>query len=288
MALRGSSEDYMQCTPSEDRRPTAEIIAAALSDVDSEAAWRGIAVLHHRGTRDEFDAAARLARGRNSPERTLAARILGQLGLQRRPFHTQSVTLLVGLLEDDSPDVVAAAAVALAHRHDPRAVPHLLRLCQHSNAGIRHGVAVALGGHDRSDAIAALIRLSSDDDKDVRSWATLGLGSMTEMDDDAIRTALLSRAFDEDAEIRGEAIIGLARRGDPRALQLTRTELQRPFSGDWPVEAAEILGDVTLYEDLESSWGSLDQGDRARFKAAFDRAFEACSSDGKSGQKQGD
>lgn len=266
----------MQDSFSEDDRSTSELIARAVKDVDSAETRRIVTALHRRGANEEFDAAVRLTQSESQRERRLGARILGQLGKGRK-YHSHSVRLLRSLLGDHDPTVVAAAAVALSHRHDPRAVPDLLRLCQHPDAGVRHGVAVALGGHERADAIAALIRLSSDSDREVRSWATLGLGSLTELDDEGIRAALLLRISDTDPEIRGEALIGLARRAEPRVSELVRDELRRPFAGDWSVEAAEILADQTLHDGLEALWCTLDVQDRDRYRAGFERAFKACS-----------
>jgi hypothetical protein len=79
-----------------------------------------------------------------------------------------------------------------------------------------------------------------------------------------------------DAEIRGEALIGLARRHHPDALVLVRQELNRPFAGDWPIEAAELLADGSLYPVLQALQESLSPEDKAHFERRFVAALTAC------------
>ena len=46
-------------------------------------------------------------------------------------------------------------------------------------------------------------------------------------------------------------MIGLAQRKDPRALPAIRTELaSEDLEGDWVFEAAELLAEPSLYEDI--------------------------------------
>jgi HEAT repeat protein len=126
------------------------------------------------------------------------------------------------------------------------------------------------------NAVQALIRLARDLDRDVRNWATFGIAQQTDLDSPELREALLARATDDDPEIRGEALIGLARRGDARALSLVRKELSGKFHGDWPVEAAGLLADPSLYPLLEALERCLGPEDRVHFDRSLSDALEAC------------
>jgi HEAT repeat protein len=243
---------------------------------DENIAREAIAILHYRGTPLEFEIARELTSDRDPARKRLAADIMGQLGWDERTCLEESVDALLNLLDDPDSTVVAHAATALGFRNHPRAIPRLLRHLADPDADVRLGVVHGLSQHDRLDAVEGLIRLTDDGDRDVRDWATFGLASLTDVDILELRDALLARMSDDDDEIRGEALIGLARRHHPDALVLVRQELNRPFAGDWPIEAAELLADAALYPALQAIWESLSPEDKTHFERAFVAALDAC------------
>jgi HEAT repeat protein len=188
----------------------------------------------------------------------------------------ESVDLLIDLMNDSDEGVIAHAATALGFRNHPRAIVPLLRHLTDTDANVRLGVVHGLSSHNDVDAIAGLIRLTADTDRDVCDWATFGLGSLTDIDTPELRNALLARMSEDDDEIRGEALIGLARRRHPDALALVLRELNRAFAGDWPVEAAELLADPSLYPALQAVRTSLSPEDEAHFASRFAAALDAC------------
>jgi HEAT repeat protein len=262
-----------------DSRESPALASVAILDPSEDVAREAVAILHYRGTPVEFEIARELASDRDPARRSVAADILGQLGWDERTCLEESVDVLLTLLDDSDSEVVAHAAAALGFRNHPRAVPRLLRQLSDTDAGVRLGVVHGLSRHNDLDAVRGLIRLTADDDRDVRDWATFGLGSLTDADTPELRDALLAR-MSEDDEIRGEALIGLARRRHPNALALVRDELHRPFGGDWPIEAAELLADATLYAALQAVWESVSPEDKAHFKPGCDAAFDACKPGG--------
>jgi len=259
-----------------DQRDTSELVRVALTADDEQTSWDAVMILHYRGSATELAVAQDLAKAPDPKRRELAADILGQLGWDERTFLSESVDTLILLLGDSTPSVAAHAATALGHRRDPRAIPHLLKQITNAAAEIRLGVVHGLSCHDDVEAVQALMILSSDGDRDVRNWATFGLGSLTGLDTPGLRDTLIARTSDDDAEIRGEALLGLARRHDLRALDLLRAELQRPFEGDWSLEAAELFAEPSLYPLLKEIWDSLEPEDRNTFRRTFDAALEAC------------
>jgi HEAT repeat protein len=259
-----------------DPRATHEFIALALTEPDEDKAWEAVVTLHFRGTREVFDTASQLCTSACPQERTLGADILGQLGVPNRSFPTESVQVLLQLLDFESDeDVLQAVCTALGHIHDPTAIPSLVRLKTHVSAQVRQAVVVALLGFEDPLAIKTLIEMSSDRDELVRDWATFGLGKQIDTDTPEIRAALLARISDEDEVTRVEALVGLARRKDQRVIEPLIKELKRysdPEYGNYTVEAAEEIADARLLPTLmrlKQSAGAED--------TRLDEAIRRCS-----------
>lgn len=260
----------------QDQRPTPHLVELYLADPESDEGSRALGVIHCRGGAEEFAHGARLARSGTEQERIAGAHILAELGWGERTHLEESVSILLDLLQDPSEDVVSAAAIALGHRNHPRAIQPLVDLSEHPDPTVRYGVVHGLSRHDDLGAVSALVRLASDPDRDVRDWATFGLAQPTDHDSRELREVLLARTDNDDPEIRGEALVGLARRADARTLPLVRRELSGEFHGVWAVEAAELLGDPTLYPLLEALQRRLEPEDHVRFDRSFSDALESC------------
>jgi hypothetical protein len=262
----------------EDTRSSEEIIALALAepDEDSHNLWKLVDILRFRGGEHEFWLAAQFTESENPKARCLGARIMAQLGLGNSTYVAESVDILIPMLSDSELCVVCQATYALGQRRDERAIGPLSKLANHPDAGIRRGVAYSLDGFDDAVAINTLIRLSSDTDEHVRDWATFGLASQTEVDTPELRAALLARTNENNGEIRGEALVGLANRRDPQALGLVQAELKRDFAGRWVLEAAELVGDISLVPLLTELRARWDKENEQYFGKDLDQALEAC------------
>jgi len=273
-----------------DPRSTTELFEALRrSYVADESPLDGLAALHYRGGREEFECACRLTGSGTSPDRELGALVLGQLGWGERAFLEESVDILLGLLRASEPSVVTEAAFALGHRAHPRAVPALAKLAAHPDSGVRFSTACALG-HQLDDTVAeavaaeALIILCRDADRDVRNWATFGLAQMASQDSAAIREVLLERSQETDEEIRGEAMVGLAMRKVPGTAELIRREWAGDVVFSLTLEAAQELGDPSLLPDLLAlqageDWGR-DESLRSNLELAIARCREAAGTSG--------
>ena len=120
-----------------------------------------------------------------------------------------------------------------------------------------------LSGPDADANLCRLLALMRDELPANRDWATFLLAQQ-DLDSDAIRTALLAAAEDENDFVRAEAILGLAQRDKALALPLLRRELGRAHAAVPLFEAAEIVADPSLVEDLRdfampSDDASLDE-----------------------------
>jgi hypothetical protein len=256
---------------------TLEIIDIAYFTQDEEKYWDLLAELHRRGTIIEFQEAERICLSKDPVKREIGADVLGQLGWQKKAFQSESVSLLIQLLKDKNSDVIASAAFSLGHRNDPLAIPFLLKLINHNNTRVRNGVTFGLMAHDNIEAVNGLIFLSKDLDRDVKNWATFGIGSQTDLDNDEIRTTLLDRVDEEDAEIRGEALIGLAIRKDKRIKDAIIKELSGEFHGSWAVEAAALTKDCDYYPFLINLRDKLIGDIEPRFISDIEEAIKVCA-----------
>ena len=237
----------------EDRRTVPELFEAALSSADEDLRWNAVAALHWQGSRDVFGRAAELCRSTNASERALGADILGQLGIPKRTFPSESFDALLGLLSDGDLDVLYSSIIALQNIDAARAATHILPFSDHPDGNVRYAVAFALCGVDGEEAIDALLALARDRDGDVRNWATFGLGQQSDADTPKIRKALAARLQDQDEDVRYEAIIGLARRRDVRMTGFLKTMLHDDPDDVFAREAAALLLGMQCSGDTATS-----------------------------------
>lgn len=240
-----------------------------------------MAILNFRGGLTEFEMGQRLAQSGSVEDRVIAADLLGQLGWGKRTYLNESVDVLLPLLNDPEPSVIASAASALGHRSDARAVAPLAALALHSSSEIRFAVAVALGRQvddaaAEAQAAEALIVLSRDENRDTRNWAMFGLGNLESQDSPAIRAALWAGLDDSDHEIRGESLVGLAKRKVPGTAQAIRAEWERDFISLLSLEAAEELRDPGLWGELLKLQGEGDWSGENFLRDQLELAISAC------------
>jgi HEAT repeat protein len=226
-----------------------EVVEDALrEEPDSHERWDHVVTLHERGDDESFVVAAELLDSPNPDRRALGADILAQLGaapgvpVEDRPLAGPAFRLLLERIATEThPDVLQAIATAFGHLSDPRGIPALHALRDHSDEDVRHAVVFGLLGQDDDLAVETLVELSRDPDPDVRDWAIFGLGMQIARDDPQIRDALVARLDDPDDDARGEALRGLAVRGDERAIPQLLIELESQSDLDDPSMVEEAL-----------------------------------------------
>jgi len=259
----------------DDTRTNEELLHVALTEEDEDRAWDAIAVLYLRASPDTLEAARQLCASADSHARRVGADILGQLGISEREklFQEEAVATLLDMLEgEQDPQALHSIAVALGHRHDPRAIRPLARLKNHPDFRVREGVVHGIMAYEDDLAIATLIELSDDPESLVRDWAAFSLGAQIKTDTPDIRAALLARTTDEDVDIRAEAILGLAKRYDERAVEilipLLRSDIfwddttESDYFRTLELEAAEELADPHLLpalEQLRQDWWQYNE-----------------------------
>lgn len=252
------------------------LVEDALSAPDEETEREAVMALHRRGDRATLDAMVALFARTDARARSLAADVIGQLGVPERTLPDDSFAALAHQLpRETEPAVLGDLGVAFGHLRDARAVPLLRPLSDHPDARVRFGVVMGLMGHDTEAALGTLITLSADRDGEVRNWATFALGAQTEEDTPALRAALHARLDDSHLETRSEALSGLAERGDRSIVPRLATALAIEGSLDpLAVEAAARLGEPELHGALVALRGHSAL--TARFAEVLEDAIARC------------
>lgn len=201
-----------------------------------------------------------------------------------QPLGERIAPALIGAARAEADDDVREMLVLALGSTDDRAwVPALSVFADDRHAAIRRAVASSLpimfAGDPMDDpAVSTLIGLTHDDDPEMRDWATMALGTQSDLDTAAIRDALAARLDGAGGDTALEAVIGLDRRGDVRARESLISRLGAP---DQPVnsmdlEAAAALADpvlMPLLRRLAQEWCE-EQDDHTR---ALDHAIARCA-----------
>ena len=109
---------------------------------------------------------------------------------------------------------------------------------------------VSFGDHEfGQDNLIRLIAMTQDRETANRDWAVLLL-SQLQSDRSDVREALISAASDESPFVRAEAILGLAQVDRSTALPLVLRELKGNLVSMPLLEAAIIVADLSLVDDL--------------------------------------
>ena len=257
-----------------DPRTNEELISTALRYArDDDQYWDLVGILQRRDTPEALSRNTQLCQSSSPVKRCLGADIVGQLGVPKRTFPKECLSILIQMLQAEKDvEVLRAILIALGHLGEDEAIEPAVRFHRHPDPRVRHGVVFALTGHEDQRAIETLVELSQDEDAEVRDWATFGLGTQINVDTPKLREALFKRLNDVDVVTRCEAIVGLARRGDHRMVPALSKELAAEQVDYLAVEAAEIVAAPELYPYLNALQGRWD-GD----KELLARAVATCS-----------
>ena len=255
-----------------------EIFQRLLNDQSEDAWWSNIQLLRQRPTQETFDQCVHYLASDNAVARTMAIDVLAQLGSSPRPFYEATVKLIFDLLPEEAEEsVIYSALHALGHNNQSfqtEEIKALLPFLDSSSDDIRHALVAALSGVDHDDAIEMLITLSTDPVPETRDWATFGLGTRIERNNERIVEALWQRIDDPSQDTSHEAVVGLARRNDPRVRDVIEKALIDDNYGTLIFDAIELLNDQSLLPYLERSLESV-KGDTG-INGGWVLALEGC------------
>lgn len=144
----------------------------------------------------------------------------------------------------------------ISHNNENLTKKRVLKLIEFKNSknnDVRYSLVSALSGIENPKAIETLIELSEDKYSSIRNWATFGIGTLSEQNNDQIINALWKRTKDKHQETKLEAIVGLVNRNEVKIKEQMIKELKTGEYGILLFEAIETLNDKDLIPYLESN-----------------------------------
>lgn len=225
---------------------TEKIFERLLKNKTSTNYWNYVTELRTRKTEDIYKRSVQLTKSKNLKEKILGITILAQFG-HPRLHKKEIVNILFDLLSTETDyKIISSLLYAIGHNNEKLNKKQIELLCSfgnHKSAKVRFSLTSALLGVEKETAIDTQIKLSSDKDSDIRNWATFGIGTQIEIDNQKIRTALWQRINDTDFETKSEAIVGLANRKDEKIKDVIISELKNENDGTLLLEAILTLND---------------------------------------------
>lgn len=227
-----------------------KIFSRLLKNKSRENYWKYISELRKRKTEDIFDNAIELTKSEISKEKIIGINILAQFGYPRLHLKEVLNTLFKLLQTEIDKNILSSLLYGIGHNNEKLTDKQIEIICtyqNHKSVSVRHSLVFSLLGIEKTEAINTLIKLSKDKDSDVRDWATFGLGTQIELDNELIREALWNRINDND-----EAIFGLAKRKDKRIKDILKTELENLDKfGSLILESIEEFNDKDFINLIE-------------------------------------
>ncbi|WP_075591557.1 hypothetical protein [Labilibacter marinus] len=237
-----------------------------LNNKSDKTYWDNISELRSRPNKSVFEKCKDLVNSDNTKKRMIGIDILAQLGTSPRPFYNETMELYFDVVEKERDSkVLKSLLYAIGHNNDnvnQEQIEKLIAFKTSESSEVRQGLVSSLLGLDNNQAIDTLIDLSNDKVATIRNWATFGIGSQIETDNDKIRNALWSRTSDKNQDTKLEAIVGLANRNDIKVKEIIKQEFINGEYGMLLFEAIELLDCVELIpllnDDLNSGKNHSD------------------------------
>ena len=207
--------------------------------------WKIVSALRSRPSDFVFSKCIELIDSGILKEKIAGIDVLAQLGVKERPFYKETIEIFFDLIKKEKDSkLLSSILIAISHNNDKlkqKKIEIISSFKSHRSSNVRYGVVLSLLGLNNSKAIDTLIVLSRDKKESVRDWATFGLGTQIDIDNDFIRNALWDRVNDKDQDTKLEAIVGLAKRKDFRIKEIIKRELINGQFGTLLFEAIEVL-----------------------------------------------
>ncbi|MFD1604030.1 hypothetical protein ACFSJW_09015 [Flavobacterium artemisiae] len=217
--------------------------------------WNYVSELRKRKSKDIFEKSILLMESKIAKERIIGIDVLAQFGYPR--LHKKIILKkFFHLLKNETDkNAISSLFYGIGHNNEDLTIKQIDLICsfkKNKNSKIRSSLAFALLTKEEPNAIDTLIELSKDQDYEIRDWATFGLGTQIETDNEDIRNALWKRINDKYETPRFEAIFGLAKRKDKRIKEILVTELENIDEfGSLILEAIEEFNDKEFISLIE-------------------------------------
>lgn len=219
--------------------------------------WNNISELRKRANDDIFNQAYKLAKSQIDKKKIIGIDVLAQLGFDPRFRQEETIKLYFELLEENqNDDVLFSLFFGISHNNEKltnNQVLQLIKFKDSKNNDVRYSLVSAISGVDNPKAIETLIELSEDNFSSIRNWATFGIGTLCEQNNDRIIKALWNRIKDKHQETKLEGIVGLANRNQVAIKEQIIEELKSGEYGTLLFDAIETLKDKDFIPYLENN-----------------------------------
>ena len=237
-----------------------------LNNKSDQTYWDNISELRSRPNKSVFEKCQDFINSKIPKERMIGIDVLAQLGISPRPFYNETIKLYFDTLANEKDcKVLTSLFYAIGHNNDnlnQKQIDKLISFKTTENSSVRLGLVSSLLGLDNNQAIDTLIYLSNDTVSSIRNWATFGIGSQVETNNDKIKKALWNRVKDKNQDTKLEAIVGLAHRNEIKVKEIIKQELTRGEYGTLLFESIELLDCVEFIPLLKDNLivGKSDSG----------------------------
>lgn len=224
--------------------------------------WNNISELRKRANEDVFNKAYEFAKSQIDKKKIIGIDVLAQLGFDPRFRQKETIKLYFELLEEkQNDDVLFSLFFGISHNNEKLINNQVLQLIKFKNSknnNVRYSLVSAISGVNNPKAIGTLIELSEDNFSSIRNWATFGIGTLCEQNNDLIVKALWKRIKDKHQETKLEAIVGLAKRNQVAVKEQIIEELKNGEYGALLFDAIETLKDKDFIPYLENNLKSAN------------------------------
>lgn len=234
---------------------TDKIFLRLLNNKSKQNYWNYISELRKRKSKEIFDKSIILIQSKSVQERIIGINILSQFGFPR--LHKKKILKKFFNLLKTEKDKYAIKSIlyGIGHNNEDlskKQLEFISSFKNHKSCIIRHSLVFALLTKTENIAIETLIKLTYDRDSKTRDWATFGIGTQIEIDNQEIRKALWKRVEDRDFNTRDEAIAGLAKRKDEKIKKILIEELKQiDQNGSLILESIEDYNDKDFIKLIE-------------------------------------
>ncbi|WP_445720816.1 hypothetical protein [Flavobacterium sp.] len=234
-----------------------EIFSRLINNKSKENYWNYISELRKRKTEDIFEKSISLTNTENQKEKIIGINILAQFGFPRKHKNQILKTFFDLLKTEKDKNVISSIFYGIGHNNEKLTEKQIEQICafkNHKSINVKFSLVSALLSIEQTKAIETLIELSNDKNSDVRDWATFGIGTQIEENNENIQNALWKRINDKDIDTKNEAIVGLAKRNVIGINEIIKTEIIGNEFNTLIFEAIEYTKDKELLNLLKENF----------------------------------
>ena len=226
-----------------------EIFTRLLKNKSKTNYWNFISELRQRKTEDIFEKSISLTKSENINEKNIGINVLAQFGFPRKHKRRILKTFFNLLKTEKDKNIISSIFYGIGHNNENLSEKQIEQICifkNHKSINVKFSLISAILSIEQNQAIETLIQLSNDKNSDIRDWATFGIGTQIDVNNENIQKALWNRINDKDIDTKNEAIVGLAKRNVIGINEIIKTEIIGNEFNTLIFEAIEYTKDKEL------------------------------------------